>query len=858
MPFREATALVSVEREGIMDSWVQKLSGREPVLKVPLKGHYAPNVFVSVLAVRGRSGEVQPTALADLGRPAFKLGIAEIRVGWREHELKVAVATDRNVYKVRDRVKVAVKATTAQGKAPPEGSEVALAAVDEGLLELMANPSWDVLSAMMGRRGYEVQTATAQMQVVGKRHYGVKALPSGGGGGRQVTRELFDTLLAWKGRVPLNERGEAVIEVPLSDAISSFRLVAVATGATGLFGTGAASVQTTQDLMLFSGLPPLVREGDRFRAAVTVRNASGQALTLDVSARVPLVAPSPAPQVLVLAPNEAREVFWEVTAPGGTGELSWEISAVSKEAAGHDRLRVVQKVVPAVPLRVFQASLTRLEGRMTVPVERPPEALPGGGVRVSARGRLGDGLKAVADYMRRYPYGCMEQKISVAVALRDQKLWEHSMAQVPAHLDSDGLVKYFPSIPYGDPVLTAYLVAVSQASGWPISEDLLKRLSQGLRRFVEGRLVRYSPLPTADLTVRKLAAIAALDRVGAAEPALLGSVAIEPNLWPTSAVIDWVEILLGLEGIPNRGERLTEAEQVLRARLGYTGTLLSFSTEPSDRLWWLMVSNDLNAVRLLLAALRLDSWRQDLPQLVRGALARQRQGHWDLTTANAWGVLAMERFSEMFEAGDVDGTTHIDFAGQTRAIDWSSPLKVDSLLLSWPPGKTELTMAHQGSGHPWISIQSLAALPLQAPVSSGYTIRKSLTALEQRAAGRWSRGDIVRIRLEIDAQADMTWVVVNDPVPAGASILGTGLGRDSRLLLPSEERPKRVQPVYEERSFEAFRAYYDYMPKGAWTVEYTLRLNQSGGFGLPPTRVEALYAPEVFGELPNEPMEVSP
>jgi uncharacterized protein YfaS (alpha-2-macroglobulin family) len=104
----------------------------------------------------------------------------------------------------------------------------------------------------------------------------------------------------------------------------------------------------------------------------------------------------------------------------------------------------------------------------------------------------------------------------------------------------------------------------------------------------------------------------------------------------------------------------------------------------------------------------------------------------------------------------------------------------------------------------------------------------------------------------------MTWVVVNDPVPAGASVLGTGLGRDSRLLLPSEERPKRVQPAYEERSFEAYRAYYDYVPKGAWTVEYTLRLNQSGGFGLPPTRVEALYAPEVFGEIPNEPMEVFP
>jgi len=42
------------------------------------------------------------------------------------------------------------------------------------------------------------------------------------------------------------------------------------------------------------------------------------------------------------------------------------------------------------------------------------------------------------------------------------------------------------------------------------------------------------------------------------------------------------------------------------------------------------------------------------------------------------------------------------------------------------------------------------------------------------------------------------------------------------------------------------------------TVEYTLRLNQSGRFNLPPTRVEALYAPEMFGELPNDMIEVHP
>ena len=183
MPFRNATALVSVEREGVIESWVQKISGKQPVIEVPVKGSYAPNCFVSVLAVRGRVSGIQPTAMVDMGRPSYKLGIAEIKVGWKEHELKVNVTPDRKVYKIREKAKVTIKVKTFDGKTPPIGTEAAVAAVDEGLLELMPNHSWDVLSAMMGERPYEVKTATAQMQVIGRRHFGLKALPQGGGGG---------------------------------------------------------------------------------------------------------------------------------------------------------------------------------------------------------------------------------------------------------------------------------------------------------------------------------------------------------------------------------------------------------------------------------------------------------------------------------------------------------------------------------------------------------------------------------------------------------------------------------------------------------------------------------------------------
>ncbi|MDB5703755.1 MAG: alpha-2-macroglobulin, partial [Sphingomonas bacterium] len=54
MPFREATALVTVEREGVLASYVTKLSGTDPVIEVKMPGSYAPDVFVSVMVVRGR------------------------------------------------------------------------------------------------------------------------------------------------------------------------------------------------------------------------------------------------------------------------------------------------------------------------------------------------------------------------------------------------------------------------------------------------------------------------------------------------------------------------------------------------------------------------------------------------------------------------------------------------------------------------------------------------------------------------------------------------------------------------------------------------------------------------------------
>jgi uncharacterized protein YfaS (alpha-2-macroglobulin family) len=856
-PFRHATVLVTVDREGILDTYVRHLSGREQEISVPIKASYAPNVFVSALVVRGRVAGVQPTALVDLGKPAYKLGIAPIQVGWGGHELHVDVAADRPVYKVRDQAHVHVHVRAPEGTRLAPGAEVAVAAVDAGLLELMPNTSWNLLETMMRARSLQVETATAQMQVVGKRHFGRKAFPHGGGGGRSAGRELFETLLLWKGKVTLDANGDASVDVPLNDSLTTFRIVAVASSGPGLFGTGSTDIRSTQDLMLMSGLPPVVREGDRLRAGFTLRNASDHAMNVQLDASMAAdgrQGQSLSRQQVELAPGQSREVGWDVQAPVGSDKLQWDVQASA--AGASDRIKVSQQLATAVPVRTLQSTLVQLDGEQVLPVERPSDALPGrGGIRTTLQARLGGALPGVHDYMAAYPYSCFEQRTSRAVALRDRAMWDKVVATLPAHLDNDGLVKYFAPMEEGSDVLTAYVLSLTDAAGYAIPDELKSRMLAGLVGFVEGRVVRGGVRATGDLAVRKLAALEALSRAGLVRPPMLDSIEIQPNLWPTSALLDWYQILKRAPGLPQRDARLARADQILRARLNLQGTTMGFSTEARDNWWWLMTSADENANRLLLATLDDPAWREDAGRLARGTLGRQHEGHWDTTTANAWGVVALDHFSQTYEREPVTGKASVSLsAAGTQAENWSGPIPADqpvSVLQAWPRGRANLTLRQLGGGKPWATIQSLAAVPLTAPLSSGYRIVRTVTPVERKSAGVWSRGDIYRVHLDIDAQSEMSWVVVDDPIPAGASVLGSGLGGDSQIATRGQRQGGWVWPAFQERSFTGFRSYYEWVPKGRFSVEYTVRLNNEGRFALPPTRVEAMYAPEMFGELPN-------
>ncbi len=912
-PFRHATALVAIERNGIIETRTVELDGRDPTIELPVKAEWAPNVFVSVLAVRGRVREVPwyslftwgwkspvewwhawrdegqdyqaPTAMVDLAKPAFKFGITEIEVGNAAHRLKVDVTPDKASYPIRATSQVRIKVTLPDGRTAPAGTEVTLAAVDEALLTLKPNDSWNLFDAMIRRRDYAVETATAQMQIIGKRHFGKKAAPPGGGGGQFPTRELFDTLLLWNPSVVLDAKGEAVVPVPLNDSLTSFRIVAIADVVQGaqsaLFGTGQATIAATQDLQIVSGVPPLVREGDRYKAMFTLRNTSKSALNAALAASAG--EQSLPTQTVTIAAGAAVDVAWDMEVPFNVKSVAWMVAADAGSA--HDRMKFAQKIAEAVPVTVQQATLVQLDKTLRIPIAPPVSALADGtgklrgGIEVALKPRLGDGLPGVREFFERYPWSCFEQQASVAIGLRDTTHWHALAAQLPLYLDEDGLVNYFPtSVPHtGSDSLTAYVLAISDEAtklgyDFALPDETKASMQRGLIGFVEGRVNRdfWRPafLKNGDLDVRKLAAIEALSRYGKAQPRMLDSIQILPNQWPTGAVIDWLQILDRVGMVPDRSKRIEEAQQILRARLNVQGTRLGFSTERDDSWWWLMSNGDVNSVRMTLAVLNRPDWAEDVPRIVTGTLQRQQSGRWSTTVANAWGSVAMEAFSKKFESVPVRGTTRAGFGvpGATTSFDWAKSPAGGTLPLGWPAGfavngnkaDANLQVDHEGSGKPWVTVTSKAAVPVLVPFGSGYRITKTITPVEQKTAGKWSRGDVVRVHLDIDVQADATWVVINDPIPGGAALLGTGLGGDDQISTGTEKDDSRGWLAYQERSFEAFRAYYRYLPKGAFSVEYTMRLNNPGRFGLPQTRVEAMYAPEMFGESPNAAWTVLP
>lgn len=859
-PFREATALVSIEREGVLDYFVTPVSGKDPVISIPIKKEYAPNVFVSVFLVRGRVGDPKPTGLVDLAKPGYRLGLTMLKVGYKPYSLSVSVNPEKKLYQVRETANVEIEIKTSEGKVPVESTEVTLAVVDEALLELSPNPTWNLLDSMMGTRPHSVGTSTAQSQIIGKRHFGLKAKPEGGGGGKQSTRSLFDTLLYWKGKAIVGKDGKLKFSFPLNDSLTTFRIVAVVTSGTKEFGTGMAKIQTTQKIQSFSGIPPVVRLGDNLRHEVTLRNAGENKEQLRLRLTVTDVKNGTdvkedlETKSAILAPGETKVVFWDLTVPENTTKRKFQLEVSSPNGTVLDQMAVEQKVLPVDTERVYQAGLFLYESPMKESVQVPEGSKPESGKMIwKASPTILTSLSGIQNYFHNYPYYCMEQRVSKAIGLKSSVLWSEVLSDLNSFLDYDGLVKYFARMEHGSEILTAYVLTSAQLTNQKIPEDVLGKMIAGLQGYVEGRVNGERYRFGADSVIRKIIVWEALTRYQTYEWEQVRPIFDGLEFLPTASLIDLSEIWGRVNGSDSSVKsRLTST---LRSRLNIQGSELVIADSGFTNPWWILGSRDYTMAKFLLWSFSEPSYKKDMPRLIKGFVKMQKRGSYDTTLGNAYSILVFDRVSKLLESEKVTGgKIKIQSSKDVYQLEPNGKQTVSQTIGTTPE---TVSVSYDGKGKPWVEWSVNSVLPLKAPISSGYRIKRTFEPVQVAKSGVLTKGDTVRVTLEIQADSDKTWVVVEDPIPPGSLPLGRGFGRESIIQTEGKTGDSSYYLSFEERTLSMYRAYFEYLPKGTHTIEHSFRLNHSGSFKMPATRVEAMYSPETHAEWPNETVRIS-
>src|SRR4029077_14521769 len=91
-PWEQATALLTVEREGIRSHSTFALTSTQQTVSVPITAADIPNLFVSVLLIKGRTKtDVDTSDTSDPGKPAFRVGYAKLAAEDASKRLTVSV-----------------------------------------------------------------------------------------------------------------------------------------------------------------------------------------------------------------------------------------------------------------------------------------------------------------------------------------------------------------------------------------------------------------------------------------------------------------------------------------------------------------------------------------------------------------------------------------------------------------------------------------------------------------------------------------------------------------------------------------------------------------------------------------------
>ena len=561
------------------------------------------------------------------------------------------------------------------------------------------------------------------------------------------------------------------------------------------------AIRTTQDLMVLAGLPPLVREGDRFRgrlhAAQHHRGVAGR----DAHAR------GRGPRRAALAASTRAR-----GRRGARGRLArsrcrpasrrCRSSSTSRSRGGRRRPRADrgQRVVPAVPERVLQATLSSSRRGRRSPVERPADALPGrGGVAVALRPRLADGSDAIERATARVPVHCPR-------AARRASRSRCATTRAGAVIDGAARLprrqraraSFFPGDEPGSDVLTTLRPLARGRGAATCSRRTARahaRRARALRR--RARSDGEPRCRSVDLPLRKLAALRSARALRQATPSCSAASRVAPRELAErgAARLDRDPRSRARAARPRGEARRGRADPARAPRgAGHDARLLDERTDGARLAARHRPRSNRRAARA--RAPRAPAWRDDLPRscAARSRANARRLGDDDrerLGRARARALLGASS-----RRTPVTGTTAATLADAKRELAWAADAEGRRLDLPWPGGAQRARAAARrrrravgGGAEPRCACRSARR---STPATRSSALVEPVT---QKTAGVWSRGDVVRVRVAIVASiATRAGSSSSDPIPAGATLLGSGLGGDSALAHRRRAAGRRATP----------------------------------------------------------------
>jgi alpha-2-macroglobulin len=850
----QATGLVTIERDGVIEKHLMTLTPKVKHLTVPITAAHAPNVYVSVALVQGRIGD------GSRGKPRMRMGIVNLAVRPEDTTLAVAIETDKKDYRPGEQVTATVKVTDAAGK--PASAEVSITASDEGVLSLIGFETPNPIPAFYAPWGLGVSTAT-QLEYIRDIPPPNQERPAFGGDAVGTLRSRFVSTAVWTPGAVTDGNGTAIIKFAAPDNLTAFRIMALAADRGHRFGSADKRFTVSKPLQLHPSLPRFLNVGDVLQGGVVVHNETGKpgTATVKLTTATHLTAigrPGAARERTVAVAKDARVpvLFDLIAAEPGEAVLQFSVTMDGET----DGLELKLPVLHPSPVRV-----DRVANGVATGVTKIPVALPANTIASSAELVISvdpDGLSGLEDGLGdliHYPYGCLEQTTSQVIpmiAVRDladtlaidgltgpalERFVTAGLTKIGRHQTVYGGFSLWPG---GEPetYYTAYALwglHLARQAGYRVDQA---RIDDGLQYLRDdGASPNQSRPHYNDFGNQGDQAFALYIRAvlgdKTTQDAATKMTAAAANLPIYGKAFLARALAVGLGAKDPAVQKLVAELAAVASAATTTDALIQ---EPAERdMWAYMSSSARTSAAVLSALVELDPRNAAIKPLVRTVMKHRHAEPYYDTQSNLYALLALTAYARTVSASPASVT--VQLAGTpliSGALTGKQRIRVASAPL---PATTEVTITPTGEVHYRVAVRYRRTMASLKGEAHGLTLTHEYLDEAGKPKSTFAVGDVVRVRLTTELANDADHLMVSDVLPAGFEALNTRFATTAAATVVQTTEWGTYREIHDDRVNFAS----EYSSNGRYVHEFQIRAIAAGKFARPPTVAELMYEPAI-------------